>query len=58
MSVEGASHVITVEELDVFRLSHLLCLEIFKITKTLTEEEKFGLIIGRILRTKLSDGHG
>ncbi len=34
----------TVEELDVFKLSHSLSLEIFKITKTFPEEEKFGLI--------------
>jgi len=33
-----------VEELDVFRLSHSLALEIFKLTKTFPEEEKFGLI--------------
>lgn len=34
----------TVEELDVFKLSHSLSLEIFEITKTFPEEEKFGLI--------------
>ena len=33
-----------VEDLDVFKLSHLLALEIFKLTKTFPEEEKFGLI--------------
>jgi len=33
-----------VEELDVFILSHSLALEIFKLTKTFPEEEKFGLI--------------
>jgi len=33
-----------VEELDVFRLSHSLALEIFQLTKTFPEEEKFGLI--------------
>ena len=33
-----------VEDLDVFKLSHSLTLEIFETTKTLPEEEKFGLI--------------
>ena len=33
-----------VEELDVFKLSHLLALEVFQLTKTLPGEEKFGLI--------------
>ena len=33
-----------VEDLDVFKLSHSLTLEIFEITKTFPEEEKFGLI--------------
>lgn len=33
-----------VEDLDVFKLSHSLALEIFKLTKTFPEEEKFGLI--------------
>jgi four helix bundle protein len=33
-----------VEELDVFKLSHSLTLEIFELTKTFPEEEKFGLI--------------
>ena len=33
-----------VEELDVFKLSHSLALEIFETTKTFPEEEKFGLI--------------
>jgi len=33
-----------VEDLDVFKLSHSLVLEIFEITKTFPEEEKFGLI--------------
>ena len=33
-----------VEDLDVFKLSHSLSLEIFRITKTFPEEEKFGLI--------------
>ena len=33
-----------VEELDVFKLSHSLTLEVFEITKTFPEEEKFGLI--------------
>ena len=33
-----------VEELDVFKLSHSLALEIFEITKSFPEEEKFGLI--------------
>ncbi len=33
-----------VEELDVFKLSHSLVLEIFQITKSFPEEEKFGLI--------------
>ena len=32
------------EELDVFKLSHSLTLETFKVTKTFPEEEKFGLI--------------
>ena len=34
----------TVEELDVFKLSHTLVLKIFEITKTFPEEEKFGII--------------
>ena len=33
-----------VEELDVFKLSHSLALEIFEITKLFPEEEKFGPI--------------
>ena len=33
-----------VEELDVFKLSHSSALEIFGVTKTFPEEEKFGLI--------------
>ena len=33
-----------VEELDVFILSHSSALEIYEITKSLPEEEKFGLI--------------
>lgn len=34
----------TVEELDVFKLSHSLALEIFELTKFFPDEEKFGLI--------------
>ncbi|MGO8987822.1 MAG: four helix bundle protein [bacterium] len=34
----------TVEELDVFKLSHLLALEIFELTKCFPDEEKFGLV--------------
>lgn len=34
----------TVEELDVFKLSHSLALEIFETTKAFPEEEKFGFI--------------
>lgn len=33
-----------VEDLDVFSLSHSLTLEIFEITKSFPEEEKFSLI--------------
>jgi four helix bundle protein len=33
-----------VEELDVFKLSHSLAIEIFEITKTFPDEERFGLI--------------
>ncbi len=33
-----------VEDLDVFKLSHSLALEIFEITKSFPEEEKFGLV--------------
>jgi hypothetical protein len=33
-----------VEELDVFKLSHSLTLEIYRITKSFPDEEKFGLI--------------
>ncbi len=33
-----------VEDLDIFKLSHSLALEIFQLTKTFPEEEKFGLI--------------
>jgi four helix bundle protein len=33
-----------VEEMDVFKLSHSLAIEIFEITKSFPEEEKFGLI--------------
>ena len=33
-----------VEDLDVFKLSHSLALEIFELTKNFPEEEKFGLI--------------
>jgi len=33
-----------VEELDVFKLSHSLALDIFELTKAFPEEEKFGLI--------------
>ena len=33
-----------VEELDVFKLSHSLTLEIYRITKSFPDEEKFGFI--------------
>ena len=33
-----------VEELDMFKLSHSLALEVFQLTKTLPGEEKFGLV--------------
>ena len=33
-----------VEELDVFKLSHSLAVEIFELSKAFPEEEKFGLI--------------
>jgi len=33
-----------VEDLDVFKLSHRLVLEIYEITKTFPQHEKFGLI--------------
>jgi len=33
-----------VEELDVFKLSHSLALEVIQLTKTLPGEEKFGLV--------------
>ena len=33
-----------VEELDVFKLFHSMALEIFELTKTFPEKEKFGLI--------------
>jgi hypothetical protein len=33
-----------VEDVDVFKLSHSLTLDIFNLTKTFPEEEKFGLI--------------
>ena len=33
-----------VEDLDVFKLSHSLVFEIFELTKTFPEEEKFALI--------------
>lgn len=33
-----------VEELDVFKLSHSLTLEIYRFTKSFPDEEKFGLI--------------
>ena len=44
MSVEEGVNMKKVEELDVFKLSHSLTLEVFEITKTFPEEEKFGLI--------------
>jgi len=34
----------TVEELDVFKLSHSLALEIFELTKSFPAGEKFGLV--------------
>jgi four helix bundle protein len=34
----------TVEELDVFKLSHSLVLEIFELTKSFPDGEKFGLV--------------
>ena len=34
----------SVEELDVFKLSHQMVLTIYKITKKYPEEEKFGLV--------------
>ena len=40
----GGANMKKVEDLDVFKLSHSLTLEVFKITKTFPEEEKFGLI--------------
>ena len=33
-----------VEQLDVFKLSHSLTLEIYRLTKSFPDEEKFGLI--------------
>lgn len=33
-----------VEDLDVFKLAHSLAIEIFELTKSLPEEEKFGLV--------------
>ena len=44
MSVGGGANMKKVEDLDVFKLSHSLTLEIFETTKTFPEEEKFGLI--------------
>jgi four helix bundle protein len=44
VSVEEGVNMKKVEELDVFKLSHSLTLEVFEITKTFPEEEKFGLI--------------
>ena len=41
---ERADIMKKVEELDVFKLSHSLALEIFEITKSFPEEEKFGFI--------------
>jgi four helix bundle protein len=34
----------TVEDLDVFKLSHQLALQIYEVTKNFPEYEKFGLI--------------
>jgi four helix bundle protein len=34
----------TVEDLDVFKLSHSLALEIFELTKSFPDGEKFGLV--------------
>jgi len=44
VSAEEGVNMKKVEELDVFKLSHSLTLEVFEITKTFPEEEKFGLI--------------
>jgi four helix bundle protein len=44
VSGKGNPNMKKVEDLDVFRLSHSLALEIFELTKTFPEEEKFGLI--------------
>jgi four helix bundle protein len=44
VSVEEGVNMKKVEEIDVFKLSHSLTLEVFEITKTFPEEEKFGLI--------------
>jgi four helix bundle protein len=41
---KGQKDMKKVEELDVFKLFHSLALEIFQLTKTFPEEEKFGLI--------------
>ena len=40
----GGLNMKKVEELDVFKLSHALALEVFEITKSFPDEEKFGLI--------------
>jgi four helix bundle protein len=41
---ESCPFMKTVEDLDVFKLSHQLALEIYEITKDSPEYEKFGLI--------------
>jgi four helix bundle protein len=44
VSGKGKLNMKRVEDLDVFKLSHSLALEIFELTKDFPEEEKFGLI--------------
>ncbi len=44
MSVSKGVNMRKVEELDVFKLSHSLAIEIFEITKIFPDEERFGLI--------------
>jgi four helix bundle protein len=44
VSGQGELDMEKVEDLDVFKLSHSLTLEIFELTKAFPEEEKFGLI--------------
>jgi CO dehydrogenase/acetyl-CoA synthase gamma subunit (corrinoid Fe-S protein) len=51
-SYENVSRINSVEELEVFKRSHKLTLDIYKVTKEFPQTEKFGLV-AQMRRTKV-----